>query len=165
MRVSRTEISNTLVGESLGELTISNATIPLPHPVITGTDVNYGERITERYEIEPTYPHQIHEIKERWTKDRLRRVMRSDKQTKEKISWINEQVAKTQAPVSIYVPLLPNDVVVSNAVKDFFSHLQVKSNVPIVNGLDMQRSNTADTEATLKEDKKKIEDVGSVEIL
>ena len=144
----------------MAELKIDNNTIPLPHPVITTTDVNYGERIMEEYKINPAFPHQVHEVKELWWMDKLKKVRNSKRRIGKEIGWINEQIGKSSADISIYAPLLAQDIIITSKVKDFFNDLQIKTNVKVINELDVPKANIAETTAQLKKDKRKIVDVG-----
>lgn len=148
------------MGESLAEVKIDNSTILLPTPVLTSTDVNYGETIQEEHGIDPAFPHQIHEVKQMWWKDKLKRIWNSKARIDKEVGWINEQIGKSPTDVSIYTPLLAQDILITPKVKDFFNDLQMRTNVKIVNELNVPRANISETKEQLKKDKRKIIDVG-----
>lgn len=149
-----------MLGESLAEVKIDNSAILLPTPALTSTDVNYGDIIQEEYGIDPAFPHQIHEVKQMWWKDKLKKIWGSKNKTDKVINWINEQVSKSPTEVSIYTPLLAQDIIITPKVKDFFNDLQMRTNVKVVNELNIPRANISETREQLKKDKKKITDVG-----
>lgn len=146
-------------GESLAEASFGTGTMSLPNAVVNNTDISYGEEIQDANEIEPAYPHRLHEIREIWWKEKLKEAMASDTLKLELISKINEQVDKApdHAIASFYTPILAQDIRVTNNVRSFFSEVQLKSNTDAVNSLDMPSANMHEIEEMLKADKRTIE--------
>ena len=165
MRVEREDTENKVKGESIGVATISNTTIPLPYSAITTTEVNYAEEITDNCEVEVIYPNKIHELKERWNLNSIRRLMNSDAQFEAKVAYLKIQKEKSPAEIFIYTPLLKEGTPITREVVDFFIKLQIKAEFDIINILDIPYFTFQQMRELLTTKKRELEDQNKIPFL
>jgi hypothetical protein len=155
MEIKREEKEKVLFGESAGEATIGGITFPIPYPILTSTDVNYSDYISNEYSIPVSMSHQLHESKEHWWPKKFKAYQDSEARRKELVSWIDVQIQKAEsnskAKVFMYTPVL-NNTPWTEKVRDFFVHVQMDSDLTVVNVPDPSLL----TGQRLSEDLKKI---------
>lgn len=162
MEVNRIELEDRAFGESLAELEIGGTTISLPQPMITNTDRNYADKITQAYLSNSiTFPHGIQENRWVWGKNSIDEAMHSKEKRDSLLSWLGEQKEKSQAKAFVFTPLFNNDVILSKSVIRFFRRIQIEAEVSFVNEIDNPAFTPQQTKEMLTEAAKEIEDRAS----
>lgn len=159
MKVERTSMKTVLRGESIAQIRIENTIVETPTPMITTTDVNYADELTNRYEVDLRYPHKIHEIREAWSLKRLQGLTKYGK-LGEKIEWLIQQRAKSLAKKFMYTPIFNDDVIVSKDIVLMMLKLQAESGIELINLSDSPTIPTTDALGLIKDCAKTVRDMG-----
>ena len=160
MQTEREHLREVVKGMSVGKATIDNTVVDLPQPMITTTDINYSDEFTVQSETDISYPHKLHEIRERWSKEKLSKIQGSEDVFRAKIEWIKNQKDNSLAEKFMYTPIIQDNVHITKNVVAILLRLQIKSGMNLINVPDTPYMSEDDAIEILKNSKKEIIDIG-----